>query len=41
MSYLKEFKLDVVSLMLDQSYARTDTARSLDINAHILGQWVK
>ena len=40
-SYSKEFKLDAVSLVLDQGYTRTDAARSLDINAHMLGRWVK
>jgi len=40
-SYSKEFKLDAVSLVLDQGYTRTDAARNLDINAHMLGRWVK
>jgi len=31
--YSKEFKLDAVSLVADQGYARTEAARSLDINA--------
>ena len=39
--YLKEFKLDAVSLVIDQDYSRTDAARSLDINANMLGRWVK
>jgi len=39
--YPKEFKLDTISLMLDQGYTRTETARSLGINAHMLGRWVK
>ena len=37
----KEFKLDAVSLVLDQGYTRTEAARSLDINANMLGRWVK
>ena len=38
--YSKEFKLDAVSLVLEQGYTRTDAAKSLDINAHMLGRWV-
>ena len=39
--YSKEFKLDAVSLVLDQSYTRREAARSLDINEQMLGRWVK
>lgn len=39
--YPKEFKLDAVSLVLDQGYTRTEAARSLDINSHMLGRWIK
>ena len=39
--YPKEFKLDAISLVLDQGYTRTEAARSLDINANMLGRWVK
>jgi len=39
--YSKEFKLDAVSLVTDQNYTRTEAARSLDINANMLGRWVK
>ena len=39
--YTKEFKLDAVSLVLEQGYSRTEAARSLDINANMLGRWVK
>ena len=39
--YSKEFKLDAVSLVLEQNYSRTEAARSLDINANMLGRWVK
>jgi transposase len=39
--YPKEFKLDAVSLVIDQGYTRTDAAKSLDINAVMLGRWVK
>ena len=39
--YSKEFKLDAVSLVLEQDYSRTEAARSLGINANMLGRWVK
>ncbi len=39
--YSKEFKLDAVSLVTDQGYSRAEAARSLDINANMLGRWVK
>ncbi len=39
--YSKEFKLDAVSLVSEQGYSRAEAARSLDINANMLGRWVK
>ncbi len=39
--YSKEFKLDAVSLVLEQNYSRAEAARSLGINANMLGRWVK
>ena len=39
--YTKEFKLDAVSLVLEQGYTRQEAAKNLDINAHMLGRWVK
>ena len=39
--YSKEFKLDAVSLVLEQGYTRREAARSLDINEQMLGRWVK
>jgi|TARA_B100000315_G_C14383266_1_gene498468 transposase len=39
--YSKEFKLDAVSLVTDQNYTRTEAARSLGINANMLGRRVK
>jgi transposase len=39
--YSKEFKLDAVSLVLDQGYTRREAAKSLDINEQMLGRWVK
>ena len=39
--YSKEFKLDAVSLVNGQGYTRIEAARSLGINANMLGRWVK
>ena len=39
--YTKEFKLDAVSLVLEQGYSRSEAARSLGINATMLGRWIK
>ena len=39
--YTKEFKLDAVSLVLDQGYTRADTAKSLGLNITMLGRWIK
>ena len=39
--YPKEFKLDAISLVLDQGYTRVEAARSLGINANMLGRWIK
>lgn len=39
--YTKEFKLDAVSLVTDQGYIRSEAARSLGINANMLGRWIK
>ena len=39
--YSKEFKLDAISLVTEQDYTRTEAAKSLGINAHMLGRWVK
>lgn len=36
--YSKEFKLDAISLVLDQGYAIAEAARSLEIRANMLGQ---
>ena len=38
--YSKEFKLDAVSLVADQGYTRIEAARSLGIQANMLGRWV-
>jgi transposase len=39
--YSKEFKLDAVSLVIEQDYNRAEAARSLGINASMLGRWVR
>ena len=39
--YPKEFKLDAVSLVLEQGYTRADAAKSLGINSNMLGRWIK
>ncbi len=39
--YSKEFKLDAISLVLEQGYTRTAAASSLGINANMLARWIK
>ena len=39
--YSKEFKLDAVSLALDQGYSIAEAARSLEIRANMLSRWIK
>jgi len=39
--YSKEFKLDAISLVIDQNYSRREAATSLGINDNLLGRWVK
>ena len=39
--YSKEFKLDAVSLISEQDYTRAEAARSLGLNANMLGRWAK
>ncbi|SER44974.1 transposase, partial [Nitrosomonas sp. Nm51] len=39
--YTKEFKLDAVSLVVDQGLTIAEAARSLEINANMLGRWIK
>ncbi len=38
--YPKEFKLDAISLVLEQGYTRIEAAKSLEINATMLGRWL-
>ena len=39
--YSKEFKLDAISLVLEQSYSIAEAARSLEIRANMLSRWIK
>jgi transposase len=39
--YSKEFKLDAISLVLEQGYTRAEAARSLEINPNMLARWIK
>lgn len=39
--YSKEFKLDAISLVVDQGYSCKDAAASLEINQQMLGRWIK
>lgn len=39
--YTREYKLDAVSLVLDQGYSVAEAARSLEINANMLRRWIK
>ena len=39
--YSKEFKLDAISLVLEQGYTRAEAASSLDIQPGLLGRWVR
>lgn len=39
--YSKEFKLDAISLVKEQGYTPAEAARSLGINANMLGRWIK
>ena len=39
--YSREFKLDAISLVLEQSYSRAEASRSLSINPNVLSRWIK
>jgi transposase len=39
--YSKEFKLDAISLVLEQGYSRSEAAKSLDIKPDLVGRWVR
>lgn len=38
--YTKEFKLDVISWVLNQGHTTTEASRSLEINANMLRRWI-
>ena len=40
-TYSKEFKLDAISLVVEQGYSKAEAARNLGNNANILGRWIK
>lgn len=40
-NYSREFKLDAVSLVLEQGYTRAEAARSLEIRPNMLTRWIK
>ena len=40
-SYTKAFKLDAISLVLEQDYKVAEAARSLGINNNMLRRWIK
>lgn len=37
----KEFKLDAISLVVDQGFTIAEAARSLEIRANMLGRWIR
>lgn len=39
--YTKEFKLDAISMVADQELTIAEAARNLEINAGMLGRWIK
>ncbi|SDY68139.1 transposase [Nitrosomonas halophila] len=39
--YTKEFKLDAISLVLDQGCTATEVSRNLEINASMLRRWIR
>ena len=39
--YTKEYKLDAISLVLDQGHTTTEVSRSLEINANMLRRWIR
>ena len=39
--YSKEFKLDAISLVVEQGYTQTEAAKSLGIDRRLLHVWIK
>jgi len=40
-NYSKEFKLDAISLVTEQSYSQAEAARSLGLNAKLISRWIQ
>jgi transposase len=40
-TYSKEFKLDAISLVVEQKYSKAEAARNLGLSPQILGRWLK
>ena len=38
--YPKEFKLDAISLVLEQEYTKAEALRSLGINPNLIARWI-
>ena len=39
--YSKEFKLDAIALVVEQSYSQAEASRNLGVNPNMLGRWIK
>ena len=39
--YSKEFKLDAISLVVEQKYTQAEAARSLDIAPNLITRWIR
>ena len=39
--YTKEFKLDAISLVLDQGHTTTEVSRNLEITPNMLRRWIR
>ncbi len=40
-TYSKEFKLDAIALVREQSYSIAEAARNLEVTPQLLGRWIK
>lgn len=40
-TYTKEFKMDAISLVLEQGYSGTEAAKSLGVHESVLRRWLK
>lgn len=39
--YSKEFKLDAISLVIEQNYSRAEAAKSLGVRSELIGRWIR